>query len=134
MSESEGTPKRGPTREFLRFRAGVVYTTDPRGLTIETLAELEEFREIPIGTLRGWCTRYVKLVLYRCGNNKRAACRALDISYHTLQGYLCRPVGNRRKNAPSMGEVAPAFLTAPGLVRERGEFGATERTVVPGHR
>ena len=26
-------------------------------------------------TLRGWSTRYVKLVLHRCGNNKRAACR-----------------------------------------------------------
>jgi len=39
-------------------------------------------------TLRAWCTRYVKLVLHRCGNNKRAACRALDISYHTLQTYL----------------------------------------------
>ncbi|MFO7691588.1 MAG: sigma-54 dependent transcriptional regulator [Vicinamibacterales bacterium] len=39
-------------------------------------------------TLRGWCTRYVKLVLHRCHNNKRAACRALDISYHTLQTYL----------------------------------------------
>jgi len=39
-------------------------------------------------SLRAWSTRYVKLVLHRCGNNKRAACRALDISYHTLQTYL----------------------------------------------
>ena len=39
-------------------------------------------------TLREWSTRYVKLVLHRCGNNKRAACRSLDISYHTLQTYL----------------------------------------------
>ena len=39
-------------------------------------------------TLREWSARYVKLVLHRCGNNKRAACRSLDISYHTLQTYL----------------------------------------------
>jgi DNA-binding NtrC family response regulator len=39
-------------------------------------------------TLREWGSRYVRLVLHRCGNNKRAACRILDISYHTLQGYL----------------------------------------------
>ena len=47
-------------------------------------------------TLREWSTRYVKLVLRRCGNNKRATCRSLDISYHTLQTYLreARAVGN----------------------------------------
>ena len=39
-------------------------------------------------TLRAWSTRFVKLVLHRCGNNKRAACRSLDISYHTLQTHL----------------------------------------------
>jgi transcriptional regulator with PAS, ATPase and Fis domain len=39
-------------------------------------------------TLRAWGARYAKLVLGRCGNNKRLACRWLDISYHTLQGYL----------------------------------------------
>ncbi len=39
-------------------------------------------------TLRAWGARYAKLVLSRCGNNKRLACRWLDISYHTLQGYL----------------------------------------------
>jgi hypothetical protein len=27
-------------------------------------------------------------VLERCHGNKREACRVLDISYHTLQGYL----------------------------------------------
>ena len=39
-------------------------------------------------TLRIWGSRYVGLVLERHGRNKRAACRALDISYHTLQSYL----------------------------------------------
>lgn len=39
-------------------------------------------------TLRAWASRYVGLVLERSGRNKRKACRALGISYHTLQAYL----------------------------------------------
>jgi transcriptional regulator with PAS, ATPase and Fis domain len=39
-------------------------------------------------TLRVWGSRYVRLVLERSGSNKRAACKALGISYHTLQAYL----------------------------------------------
>ena len=39
-------------------------------------------------TMRMWGSRYARLVLERCRGNKRRACRILDISYHTLQGYL----------------------------------------------
>jgi transcriptional regulator with PAS, ATPase and Fis domain len=39
-------------------------------------------------TMRAWGSRYARLVLERCANNKRRACRELGISYHTLQGYL----------------------------------------------
>ena len=39
-------------------------------------------------TMRAWGSRYARLVLERCHNNKRKACRELGISYHTLQGYL----------------------------------------------
>jgi len=39
-------------------------------------------------TLRAWGSRYVGLVLERSGRNKRKACQALGISYHTLQAYL----------------------------------------------
>jgi DNA-binding NtrC family response regulator len=38
-------------------------------------------------TLRYWASRYARLVWQRHGN-KRAACRALGISYHTLQSHL----------------------------------------------
>ena len=38
--------------------------------------------------MRTWGSRYARLVLERCENNKRHACDALGISYHTLQGYL----------------------------------------------
>jgi transcriptional regulator with PAS, ATPase and Fis domain len=39
-------------------------------------------------TMRAWGSRYARLVLERCSNNKRRTCRELGISYHTLQSYL----------------------------------------------
>ena len=39
-------------------------------------------------TMRTWGSRYARIVLERCANNKRHACRVLGISYHTLQAYL----------------------------------------------
>ena len=39
-------------------------------------------------SMRMWGSRYARLVLERCGNNKRQACRELRISYHTLRSYL----------------------------------------------
>jgi transcriptional regulator with PAS, ATPase and Fis domain len=50
-------------------------------------------------TLRIWGSRYVRLVLERHGRNKRATCRALGISYHTLQAYL--------RYAQELGGLAP---------------------------
>ncbi|HJR58065.1 MAG TPA: sigma 54-interacting transcriptional regulator [Vicinamibacterales bacterium] len=48
-------------------------------------------------SMRAWGSRYARLVLERCANNKRRACRELGISYHTLQGYLkFRPDRPRR--------------------------------------
>jgi transcriptional regulator with PAS, ATPase and Fis domain len=48
-------------------------------------------------SMRAWGSRYARLVLERCANNKRRACRELGISYHTLQGYLrFRPERLRR--------------------------------------
>jgi DNA-binding NtrC family response regulator len=52
-------------------------------------------------SMRAWGSRYARLVLERCENNKRRACRELGISYHTLQGYLRfrpdKPRGRRVK-------------------------------------
>jgi DNA-binding NtrC family response regulator len=39
-------------------------------------------------TMRAWGARYARLVFDRCHQNKRRACEALDISYHTLMAYL----------------------------------------------
>ena len=38
--------------------------------------------------MRTWGSRYARLVLEKNAGNKRQACRALDISYHTLNSYL----------------------------------------------
>jgi len=51
-------------------------------------------------TLRAWGSRYARLVLERCGNNKRRACHVLDISYHTLQAYLRYQPGDPVEAAP----------------------------------
>ena len=53
-------------------------------------------------SLRAWGSRYARLVLERHNNNKRRACRALGISYHTLRTYL--------RNRPRVG--APGGETA----------------------
>jgi len=57
-------------------------------------------------TLRAWGSRYVRLVLERSGRNKRKACRALGISYHTLQAYLRYA---HRLQASSVQETSPDY-------------------------
>ncbi len=52
-------------------------------------------------SLRSWGARYAQLVFERCGRNKRTACRVLDISYHTLRGYLRPPKRRVRALMPS---------------------------------
>ena len=56
-------------------------------------------------TMRAWASRYARLVLERCGNNKRRTCRELGISYHTLQAYLRsdrrRPMRRRKERVAS---------------------------------
>ncbi len=39
-------------------------------------------------TMRAWAARYARLMLERCGGNKRETADTLDISYHTLNAYL----------------------------------------------
>jgi transcriptional regulator with PAS, ATPase and Fis domain len=51
-------------------------------------------------SMRTWGGRYARLVFERCGRNKRAACRVLEISYHTLQTYLRHSDCGRSMSTP----------------------------------
>jgi len=81
-------------------------------------------------TLRAWGSRYVRLVLERCGRNKRRACRALGISYHTLQAYLEYPVSMERapEHASEPGAVADDAATCG---RHRGPAGVDRDSSQP---
>ena len=69
-------------------RSGTIEVDDlPRRLRTDYRDVLQPSMERR-DTLRVWGSRYVRLVLERNGSNKRAACKALGISYHTLQAYL----------------------------------------------
>ncbi len=57
-------------------------------------------------SMRAWGSRYARIVLDRCGNNKRQACRILGISYHTLQAYL--RYGSRTTDRPMRTRPANA--------------------------
>src|SRR4051812_30278316 len=70
-------------------------------------------------SLRAWASRYARLVLDRCGGNKREACRVLDISYHTLQSYLRFPV-----HEPGLADGAAA--SAVGEWHDEADAGEAE--------
>ncbi|HWT46322.1 MAG TPA: sigma 54-interacting transcriptional regulator [Vicinamibacterales bacterium] len=89
----------GNVRELQRVIERAVALADSDQLQLDDLppALVDEYAENLMPsfqrrhTLRQWAARYVRLVVHRCGNNKRRACRELQISYHTLNAYLRRP-------------------------------------------
>lgn len=66
-------------------------------------------------SLRLWACRYARLVLHRCGGNKRKACRVLGISYHTLQAYLRLPIHD-----PEFTIAANEAVEQPGVSGKSG--------------
>jgi transcriptional regulator with PAS, ATPase and Fis domain len=86
----------GNVRELERLIEGAVTLASGDRITIGDLPEAlrtecaEAIRDsLARGdTMRAWGARYARLVLDRCEQNKRKACRILDISYHTLVSYL----------------------------------------------
>jgi DNA-binding NtrC family response regulator len=73
-------------------------------------------------SMRAWGSRYARLMLERCGHNKRRTCEVLGISYHTLQSYLRESPGDTGKRPA--GPAAPSSTTA---VPERKVGGTTTR-------
>jgi DNA-binding NtrC family response regulator len=86
----------GNVRELERLIEGAVTLASSNWITIADLPDAlrgdcaEALREAlkRNESMRAWGSRYAKLVLERCQQNKRKACQVLDISYHTLVSYL----------------------------------------------
>jgi DNA-binding NtrC family response regulator len=86
----------GNVRELERLIEGAVSLASSDRITINDLPDAlrtdcsEALRESLArnDSMRAWGARYARLVLDRCQQNKRRACRVLDISYHTLVAYL----------------------------------------------
>lgn len=98
----------GNVRELERVIERAVALADSTCLELDDLppALLNGYADVLVPslkqseTMRAWGSRYARLVLERCGNNKRRACRELGISYHTLQSYLdLRPEKPRAAHA-----------------------------------
>ncbi len=86
----------GNVRELQRTLEGAVALSTSRVIELDDLpaALRGSYADVVVpsleakDSLRAWASRYAKLVLERSGHNKRKACRALGISYHTLQAHL----------------------------------------------
>lgn len=86
----------GNVRELQRTLEGAVAMSPSRVIDLDDLptALRGSYADVVVpsleanDSLRAWASRYAKLVLERSGHNKRKACRALGISYHTLQAHL----------------------------------------------
>ena len=86
----------GNVRELERMIEGAIATAESKQIRVDDLPVSLRggFAEhlVPswqLGdSMRAWGSRYARLVLEKNAGNKRQACRALDISYHTLNAYL----------------------------------------------
>ena len=98
----------GNVRELERVIERAIALAASDRLQLEDLppALLDRYQDIVFpslqrrDTMREWASRYARMVLERCKNNKRRACRELGISYHTLQAHL--------RNRARFAETMPA--------------------------
>lgn len=109
----------GNVRELERLVEGVVTLTRSATIELDDLppAIRGDFAEAIVPslerdeTMRAWGSRYARVVLGKCGGNKRAACEALGISYHTLQAYLRYPLeADRPADARDPAVAEPCVL------------------------
>ena len=86
----------GNVRELERMIEGAIATAESRQISVDDLPvslrggygeHLVPSSQLG-DSMRAWGSRYARLVLEKNDGNKRQACRALDISYHTLNSYL----------------------------------------------
>ena len=108
----------GNVRELERMLEGAIATAESRQIRVDDLPVSLRgdyaTHLVPAfqggDSMRAWGSRYARLVLEKHGGNKRQACRALDISYHTLNAYLkYRPASTRL--AVNTSEPAAELVT-----------------------
>lgn len=110
----------GNVRELERLIEGAIATAESRQIRVDDLpvSLRGEYADhlVPAfqraDSMRAWGSRYARYVLEKNGGNKRRACKALDISYHTLNGYLAH------KPRPVVPVMAEAGKTAPDFVTQ----------------
>ena len=104
----------GNVRELERMIEGAIATAESRQISVDDLPVSLRggygehlVPSCQLGdSMRAWGSRYARLVLERNAGNKRQACRALDISYHTLNSYLrYRPVPTPSAASRLAGEL-----------------------------
>jgi two-component system, NtrC family, response regulator HydG len=117
----------GNVRELQRVIESVIALARADDVTIDDLpaalrGEYESILLPPAArddTMRAWGSRYARLILQRCGDNKRRACEVLGISYHTLQAYLnYRPRARPPSRLPRQSWPAEDVPPPPPLALE----------------
>jgi transcriptional regulator with PAS, ATPase and Fis domain len=106
----------GNVRELERVIERAVALADSDRLQLDDLppALLDGYTQVLLPSfrqfesMRTWGSRYARMVLERCDNNKRQTCRELGISYHTLNAYL------RFRPDDHMAGVPPAKQAGAG--------------------
>lgn len=86
----------GNVRELERLMEGVVALAESSTVEVDDLPPIlrGDYGEILLPSaehrhrMRRWASRYARLMLEKCQNNKRKTCRELGISYHTLRTHL----------------------------------------------
>ena len=110
----------GNVRELERMIEGAIATAESRQIRVDDLpvSLRGDYAALLVpafqrgDSMRAWGSRYARLVLEKNAGNKRQACRALDISYHTLNGYL--------KYRPCLDEACCEHQRAGRRARDAG--------------
>jgi len=123
----------GNVRELERMIEGAVALSESSRLELDDLPLRLRHQYATIllpslaanDTMRAWGSRYARLVLDRCLQNKRQACQILGITYHTLQAYLRYQPSHVEAQPPT--DWRPRALLAKG---KAGQAGVVERAGV----
>jgi transcriptional regulator with PAS, ATPase and Fis domain len=116
----------GNVRELQRVMESVVALAPGSTVTVDDLPSSLRGEYVSVlmpslekdDTMRAWGSRYARLVLQRCNDNKRRACDVLGISYHTLQAYLRYRPRQQESAVPPAAAWPEESIAGPALSLE----------------